>query len=566
MNAPTRAHIFRAALRERILVIDGATGTLMQSYGLTEADYRGERFTDHPSDLMNNTDVLCLTRPDVVRRVHDTYIESGAEVLETNTFGANAVSQADFGLEAHAAEMCREGARIAREAADAASTPERPIFVAGVLGPTTRTASISPDVDDPGARNITWDELVHAYAEATEALIDGGTDVLLIETVFDTLNAKAAIYAVRKVLDDRGVDVPLWISGTITDLSGRTLSGQTTEAFWHSIRHGRPDVVGLNCALGADELRGYVRELARVADCSVSAHPNAGLPNELGGYDETPEAMAAVVREFAESGLVNMVGGCCGTGPGHVRAIADAVAPIAPRPIPEIEPRLRLSGLEPFILGPDSLFVNVGERTNVTGSARFRKLIEADDYETALSVARQQVENGAQIIDVNMDAGLLDGEAAMARFLNLLAGEPDIAKVPVMIDSSKWTVIEEGLKRIQGKGVVNSISLKEGEDAFREQAREILRYGAAVVVMAFDETGQADSIERKFEICARSYRILVDEVGFPPEDIIFDPNVFAVATGIEEHANYGVDFIEATRWIKTEPAPRQGLRRRASAT
>jgi len=554
MNAPDRTSLLRRLLEQRILILDGATGTMIQSYGLTEEDYRGDHFADHPSDLFGNNDLLVLTRPKIVREIHDAYLGAGADIIETNTFNGTAISQADYGLESAVSDINIAAARIAREAADAWTdkTPERPRFVAGVLGPTTKTASISPDVNDPGFRNVTWDELVAAYREAAIGLLEGGSDILLIETVFDTLNAKAAIYAVKQLLDERGSAVPIMISGTITDASGRTLSGQTTEAFWNAVSHAEPLMVGLNCALGADELRPYVSELSRVAGAFVTVHPNAGLPNEMGGYDDDPVLMAEIIGEFARSGLVNVVGGCCGTGPDHIRRIAAAVEGVSPREIPELDPYLRLSGLEPVSIRPDSLFANIGERTNVAGSARFRKMIVNGNFERALGVARQQVQNGAQMIDINMDEGLLDSEEAMVRFLNLIGSEPDISKVPVVLDSSKWTVLEEGLKCIQGKGIVNSISLKEGEEAFIHQAVEVRRYGAAVIVMAFDEDGQADTAERKIEICKRSYDILTQQVGFPPEDIIFDANIFAVATGIEEHNAYAVEFIDAIRRIKRE--------------
>ena len=539
------------ALEERILLLDGAMGTMIQGYRLEEEDYRGERFSDWPHDLKGNNDLLSLTRPDVIREIHRAFLDVGADVIETNTFNSNAPSLGDYGMESLVSELNQRAAELARECADAAAaTSGVPRYVAGVLGPTNRTASISPDVNDPGFRNIGFDELVDTYAEATRALMAGGVDFIMIETIFDTLNAKAATLAVARVFEEAGQTLPVMISGTITDASGRTLSGQTTEAFWSSVRHIQPFMIGLNCALGAKDLRPYVAELARVADTRVSAHPNAGLPNEFGEYDETPEEMAAVVGEFAASGLVNLVGGCCGTRPEHIGAIRDAVADKPPRMLPELPVRCRLSGLEPLNIGPDDLFVNVGERCNVTGSARFRKLIEADDYAAAVEVARQQVENGAQIIDVNMDEGMLDSEQAMQTFLNLIAAEPDVARLPIMIDSSKWSVIEAGLKCVQGKAIVNSISLKEGEAQFVEQARLVREYGAAVVVMAFDEDGQADTVERKVAICQRSYDILTGEVGFDPADIIFDPNIFAVATGIEEHAEYGIAFIEATREIK----------------
>lgn len=539
------------ALAERIMVIDGAMGTAIQRDRPDEAGYRGERFADWTGeDLQGNNDLLTITQPQIIEAIHREYLDAGADIIETNTFNANAVSLADYDLVDLAYELNYESARLARAACDAASTPEKPRYVAGALGPTTRTASISPDVNDPGARNVEWDALVSAYTTAARGLLDGGADLLIVETIFDTLNAKAAIFAVDALFEELGRRWPIIISGTITDASGRTLSGQTTEAFWYSVRHARPLLVGLNCALGAAEMRPFLADLARVADTFVSAYPNAGLPNAFGEYDEVAEATAAVVGEFAEAGLVNLVGGCCGTTPAHIAAIAGAVEGKTPRTWEPARPALRLAGLEPVTVDEHSLFVNVGERTNVTGSARFKKLIKDGDYDTALSVAGQQVESGAQIIDVNMDEGMLDGIAAMDRFLKLVASEPDISRVPVMVDSSKWDVIEAGLKCVQGKPVVNSISMKEGEDAFRHQATLVRRYGAAAVVMAFDEDGQADSVERRKEICARAYRILVDEVGFDPDDIIFDPNVFAVATGIEEHATYGTDFIEAAAWIK----------------
>ena len=540
-----------ALLKERILVLDGGMGTLIQAEGFTEADFRGDRFLDHPHDLKGNNDLLNLTRPDAIEAMHRAYLEAGADIVETNTFNATAISQADYGTAALAHELNLAGAQIARRAAEeVAAADGRPRFVAGVLGPTNRTASLSPDVNRPGFRNIGFAELVEAYQEATRGLLDGGTDLLLVETVVDTLNAKAALCAIGEAFEATGRRVPLMSSGTITDASGRTLSGQTPEAFWYSVMHARPLSIGLNCALGVEQLRGHVAELARVASTYVSAHPNAGLPNELGGYDESPEFMARHLGEWADAGLLNIVGGCCGTTPGHIAAIAEAVAGKAPRVPPQLSPYLRLSGLEPVVVRPESNFVNIGERTNVTGSARFKKLILNGDYETALEVARDQVENGAQIIDVNMDEGLLDGERAMTTFLNLIAAEPDIARVPVMIDSSRWSVIEAGLRCSQGKCIVNSISLKEGEARFRKQARLARRYGAAVVVMAFDEQGQAESIERKFAICQRAYRLLTEQIGFSPYDIIFDPNVFAVATGIEGHNRFGINFIEATRLIK----------------
>ncbi len=540
------------ALAERILVLDGAMGTMIQAHELSESDYRGKRFADWDRELKGNNDLLVLTQPEIIQEIHARYLEVGADIIETNTFNATRVAMADYGMQDLAREINVAAAQLARRTADdfSRNVPERPRFVAGVLGPTNRTASISPDVNDPAFRNITFDELVAAYYESAAALLEGGADALLVETIFDTLNAKAAVFAVGKLFDDRGTQAPVMISGTITDASGRTLTGQVTEAFWNSLRHAAPISFGLNCALGPQQLRPYVEELSRIADTHVSAHPNAGLPNEMGGYDESPEDMAVEIGEWAQSGFLNIVGGCCGTTPEHIAAIRDAVAAHAPRTIPRIAKACRLSGLEPCNIDQDSLFVNVGERTNVTGSARFRKLIQQEDYEGALEVARQQVENGAQIIDVNMDEGLLDANAAMTRFLSLIAAEPDIARVPVMIDSSKWEVIESGLKCVQGKPVVNSISLKEGEPAFIEQARLVRRYGAAVIVMAFDEAGQADTKDRKLETCTRAYRILTEQVGFPPDEIIFDPNIFAVATGIDDHNDYAVAFIDATREIQ----------------
>nr|WP_300309481.1 methionine synthase [Halomonas sp.] len=540
------------SLTQRILMLDGGMGTMLQNASLSEEDFRGQRFKDWPTDLKGNNDLLVLTCPEVVSRIHRQYLEAGADIIETNTFNSTQLSQSDYGMEALVAELNREAARLAREVCDAVGQETGiPRYVAGVLGPTSRTASLSPDVNDPAKRNVTFDALRDNYREAALALIEGGADLIMIETIFDTLNAKAAIYALEQIFDETGVRLPVMISGTITDASGRTLSGQTTEAFWNSVRHARPLSVGLNCALGAEELRPYVEELSTKADTFVSAHPNAGLPNEFGEYDQTPEEMADIVAEFARSGLVNIIGGCCGSTPEHIAAIHQAIKDLKPRAIPERPQACRLSGLEPFNIEQDSLFVNVGERTNVTGSARFKRLIVEEDFTTALEVALDQVENGAQIIDINMDEGMLESKEAMVRFLNLIAGEPDIAKVPIMVDSSKWDIIEAGLKCIQGKAVVNSISLKEGEESFRQQATECRRHGAAVVVMAFDEEGQADTFQRKTEICERAYRLLVDDIGFPPEDIIFDPNIFAIATGIEEHNNYAVDFIEATQWITT---------------
>ncbi|WP_180111552.1 MULTISPECIES: methionine synthase [unclassified Acinetobacter] len=537
-------------LAQRILIIDGAMGTMIQRHKLEEADYRGERFADWASDLKGNNDLLVLTQPQIIQGIHEAYLDAGADIIETNSFNGTKVSMSDYHMEDLVSEINREAARIAKAACEKYSTPEKPRFVAGVLGPTSRTCSISPNVNDPAFRNITFDELKENYIEAAHALIEGGADILLIETVFDTLNCKAAIFAVKEVFNQLGYELPLMISGTITDASGRTLTGQTAEAFWNSVRHGDLLSIGFNCALGADAMRPHVKTIADVADTFVSAHPNAGLPNAFGGYDETPEETAAFIKEFAESGLINITGGCCGTTPDHIRAIANAVKDIKPRQVPETKPACRLSGLEPFNITEDSLFVNVGERTNVTGSKKFLRLIREENFAEALEVAQQQVEAGAQIIDINMDEGMLDSEGAMVHFLNLVASEPEISRVPIMIDSSKWEIIEAGLKCVQGKAVVNSISLKEGYDEFVAKARLCRQYGAAVIVMAFDENGQADTAARKKEICKRSYDVLVNEVGFPAEDIIFDPNVFAVATGIEEHNNYAVDFIEATGWIK----------------
>ena len=539
-----------ALLAERILVLDGAMGTMLQRYDLQEEDFRGEPFRDHPSDLKGNNDLLSITRPDVLAEVHRAFLDAGSDILETNTFTATSISQEDYGLQDHAREINVAAARVAVEEARKASTEEKPRFVAGSIGPTNRTLSISPDVNDPTFRNLTFDQLCASYVEQVEALIDGGVDLLLAETSFDTLNMKVAIYAIEQVFAARGIRLPVMISGTITDKSGRTLSGQTIEAFWYSIAHARPLSVGLNCSLGGDEMRPYVEALAGCATSLVSCYPNAGLPNAFGGYDETPSQTGATLREFAENGWVNIVGGCCGTTPDHIAAICEAVEGCAPRSQPSGDGFAHLSGLEPFDIRPEVGFVMVGERTNVTGSRKFARLIKSDDYESALEVALDQVRGGANVLDVNMDEGMLDSEKAMTTFLNLIATEPEVARVPIMVDSSKWSVIEAGLKCIQGKGIVNSISLKEGEDAFREHARKILAYGAAVVVMAFDEEGQAATVDRKVEICQRAYRILTEEVGFPPEDIIFDPNILAIATGIEEHNDYGVAFIEATRQIK----------------
>ncbi|MEZ8484464.1 methionine synthase [Vibrio splendidus] len=543
-----------ALLKQRILLIDGGMGTMIQDYKLEEQDYRGERFADWHSDLKGNNDLLVLTQPKLIKDIHMEYLEAGADILETNTFNSTTIAMADYGMESLSEEINFTAAKLAREAADewTAKTPDKPRFVAGVLGPTNRTCSISPDVNDPGYRNVSFDELVEAYSESTRALIKGGSDLILIETIFDTLNAKACSFAVESVFEEVGITLPVMISGTITDASGRTLSGQTTEAFYNALRHVKPISFGLNCALGPDELREYVGEMSRISECNVSAHPNAGLPNAFGEYDLSPEDMAEHVKEWAESGFLNLIGGCCGTTPEHIRHMAEAVEGVTPRQLPDLPVSCRLSGLEPLTIAKESLFVNVGERTNVTGSARFKRLIKEELYDEALSVAREQVENGAQIIDINMDEGMLDAEACMVKFLNLCASEPEISKVPVMVDSSKWEVIEAGLKCIQGKGIVNSISLKEGKEKFVEQAKLVRRYGAAVIVMAFDELGQADTRERKVEICTNAYNILVDEVGFPPEDIIFDPNIFAVATGIDEHNNYAVDFIEAVGDIKRD--------------
>ena len=537
-------------IQDRILILDGAMGTMIQSYRLEEADYRGERFRDWPSDLKGNNDLLSLTQPGIIRDIHKAYLEAGADIVETNTFNSTAASLADYGQEALVHELNLVSARLAREACDALATPDKPRFVAGVLGPTSKTASISPDVNNPGFRNIHFDALRDTYYEATKGLVEGGADLILIETIFDTLNAKAACFAVETYFEDTGKRLPVMISGTITDASGRTLSGQTAEAFFNSLRHIQPVSLGFNCALGAKQLREHIEELAGIADCGVNAHPNAGLPNEFGEYDESPEAMAKEIGEWAAAGFLNIIGGCCGTTPAHIKAIAEAVAKHPPRKIPVHDHTLRLAGLEPCNIRDDSLFVNIGERTNVTGSAAFKKLVLNGEYDKALDVARQQVENGAQIIDINMDEGMLDGQEAMVTFLNLIASEPDISRVPVMIDSSKWPILEAGLKCIQGKGIVNSISMKEGEEEFIRQARLCRKYGAAVIVMAFDETGQADTKLRKVEICTRAYKLLTEQVGFPPEDIIFDPNIFAIATGIEEHNNYGVDFIEAVSEIK----------------
>ncbi|WP_316746817.1 methionine synthase [Pedobacter gandavensis] len=542
----------RAELEKRILIIDGAMGTMIQRYILTEEDFRGERFKDHPCDVKGNNDLLNLTRPDIIKAIHTEYLKAGADIIETNTFSTQRISLADYQMEELDYEMSFAGAKVAREAVDEfmAKNPDRISFVAGAVGPTNRTLSLSPDVNDPGYRALTFDELVSAYDQQVRGLVDGGSDVLLIETIFDTLNAKAAIYSIKKYEKEIGRTIDIMISGTITDASGRTLSGQTVEAFLNSVIHANPISIGFNCALGAKDMRPHIEELSAKATCYVSAYPNAGLPNEFGAYDEMPHETAHLVEDFIQHGFVNIVGGCCGTTPEHIACIAAKARKITPRKIPVVAPYLRLSGLEAVTVTPESIFVNIGERTNITGSPKFSKLILGGDYEAALTVARQQVEGGAQIIDVNMDEGMLDGEAAMVKFLNLIASEPDISKLPIMVDSSKWSVIEAGLKCLQGKGIVNSISLKEGDEKFIESAKKIMNYGAAVVVMAFDEKGQADNFERRKEICKRSYDILVDQVGFPPQDIIFDPNILTVATGLEEHNNYAVDFINATRWIK----------------
>lgn len=540
--------------KKRIFVLDGGMGTMIQTYNLQESDYRGTRFKDFPHLLKGNNDLLSLTQPHIIQTIHTGYLNAGADFIETNTFNSTAISLSDYHMEELAYELNVFGAQLARQSADQIThlTPEKPRFVIGILGPTSRTSSLSPDVNDPGYRNITFDELVKAYTDATRGLIDGGVDILMIETIFDTLNCKAAIFAVEKYFMDHGISLPLMISGTITDASGRTLSGQTTSAFWNSVKHAKPLSIGLNCALGAQALRPYIQELSKIADTYVSIHPNAGLPNAFGQYDEKPHETAAIIREFAEHHFINIVGGCCGTTPKHIEAIAEAVKNISPRVIPLLPKACQLSGLEPLNIDETTLFVNVGERTNVTGSTKFADLIRAENYATALDVAREQVINGAQIIDVNMDEGMLDSEKAMVKFLNLIAAEPDIARVPIMIDSSKWSVIEAGLKCVQGKGIINSISLKDGEALFLEKAILAKRYGAAVIVMAFDELGQADTENRKVEICKRSYHLLVNQINFPPEDIIFDPNIFAIATGIEEHNNYAIDFINATKRIKQE--------------
>ncbi|MBF0455192.1 MAG: methionine synthase [Magnetococcales bacterium] len=552
ITLPKRTDLFLELLSQRILVLDGAMGTMIQRHSLSEADFRADRFADHPSDLAGNNDLLSLTQPEIILGIHTAYLEAGADLLETNTFNANAIALADYGMSDLAYEINRSAAALARKAADQAEekTPDKPRFVAGVLGPTNRTASISPDVNNPGFRNVSFDELVAAYQTAILGLLDGGADLLMVETIFDTLNAKAALFAISAFNQTHGVTLPVMISGTITDGSGRTLSGQTVEAFWNALSHAQPITMGFNCALGADQLRPHLAELSQIAETRISVHPNAGLPNELGDYDETPAVMAEKIREFATAGLVNLVGGCCGTQPEHIQAICQAVEGIPPRTPPATPDRCRLSGLEPFNIGQESLFVNVGERTNVAGSRRFARLIREENHDAALDVALKQIEEGATIIDINMDDAMLDAKADMVRFLNLIAAEPDISKVPIMIDSSKWEVLEAGLKTLQGKGIINSISLKEGEETFLNHARLARRYGAAVLVMAFDEDGQADTVERRIAICSRAYRLLTEQVHFPPAEIIFDPNIFAVATGIEGHNRYALDFFEATRWIK----------------
>ncbi|MBM3337038.1 MAG: methionine synthase, partial [Betaproteobacteria bacterium] len=547
----------RSLLAQRILILDGAMGTMIQRYKLSEEDYRGTRFADFSVPgkevfVKGNNELLTLTQPQIIQEIHEQYLAAGADLIETNTFGSTSIAQDDYHMAHLVYEMNVQAARIARAACDKYSTPDKPRFVAGALGPTPKTASISPDVNDPGARNVNFDQLVMAYLEQTRALVEGGADVLLVETVFDTLNCKAALFAIDQFFEETGQRLPIMISGTVTDASGRVLSGQTVTAFWNSVRHAKPLTVGLNCALGAALMRPYAEELSKIAETFVCIYPNAGLPNPMSdtGFEETPDVTSSLLKDFADSGFVNIAGGCCGTTPEHIQAIAETVKTIAPRKIPTHLHQMRLSGLEPYVIDEDSLFVNVGERTNVTGSKAFARMILNEQYEEALAVARQQVENGAQIIDVNMDEAMLDSVAAMSRFLNLIAAEPDIARVPIMIDSSKWSVIEAGLKCVQGKSIVNSISMKEGEAEFLRQATLCRRYGAAVIVMAFDEQGQADTFARKREICERAYRLLVEQIDFPPEDIIFDPNIFAIATGIEEHNNYAVDFIDATRWIR----------------
>ncbi len=548
-----KLEILQKILKERILVLDGAMGTMIQRHKLSENDFRGKRFKDHNSDLKGDNDLLSITQPQIIKDIHHAYLQAGADIIETNTFNSTSIAQSDYKLENLVYELNYSAAKIAKEAAEefTKTNPSKPRFVAGALGPTNKTASLSPDVNDPGYRAVTFDQLVEAYKEQIRGLIDGGADILLIETVFDTLNCKTAIYAISEYCDKNDLQIPIMISGTIVDQSGRTLSGQTTEAFWISIAHTKNLLsVGLNCSLGAKQMRPFIEELSRIANCFVSIYPNAGLPNEMGEYEETAKEMSSVLKEFAENNFFNIVGGCCGTTPDHIKAIANVAANYQPRKIPDIKPFLRLSGLEPLVIRPETNFVNIGERTNITGSKKFEKLILAGDYESALAVARDQVEGGAQVLDINMDEGLLDSEEAMKKFINLLQAEPDIAKLPIMIDSSKWTVIETGLKCLQGKGIVNSISLKEGEEIFKDHAKKVLKYGAAVIVMAFDEKGQGDTLERRIQICKRAYKILTDEVGFSPQDIIFDPNILTIGTGIEEHNNYAIDYIETVRWIK----------------
>ncbi|MBT7951351.1 MAG: methionine synthase, partial [Gammaproteobacteria bacterium] len=549
-NISDRETLLRDLLNKRILLLDGAMGTMIQSYKLEEVDYRGDRFKDHPCDLKGNNDLLSLTNPEIISAIHAAFLDAGADIIETNTFNSTSVAMADYQMEGLAYELNYESAKLARAMVDEKSSEDKPRFVAGAIGPTNRTCSISPDVNKPGFRNISFEDLAESYSHAVRGLVEGGADILLVETVFDTLNAKAALYAIDEYFEEKNTHLPIMISGTITDASGRTLTGQTAEAFWNSVRHAEPISIGLNCALGAKDLRQYVEDLSNIADTYVSAHPNAGLPNEFGEYDESPEYMADMLREFADSKFLNIVGGCCGTTPEHIKAISEAICKLPPREIPEVKKYQRLSGLEPLTITPQANFINVGERTNVAGSPKFLRLIKEDKLEEALDIARQQVENGAQIIDVCMDEGMLESEDLMTEFLHLIASEPDISRVPIMIDSSKWSVIEAGLRCVQGKGIVNSISLKEGEDKFIKQAGLVRRYGAAVVVMGFDEQGQADTTERRFEVAKRSYEILVNQVGFPAEDIIFDPNILTVATGMEEHNNYAVSFFEASRLIK----------------
>jgi len=548
-----RTELIKSILKERILVIDGAMGTMIQRYKLSEADYRGELFQDFNKDIKGNNDILCITQPDIIKEIHSQYFSAGADIVETNTFNGTSISQSDYHTEKYVYQINYEAARIAKEVAKefTSKEPDKPRFVAGALGPTNKTASLSPNVNDPGYRAVTFVDLVKAYYEQAKALVEGGVDLLLIETIFDTLNAKAAVYAVSELCNETGIEIPVMISGTIVDQSGRTLSGQTTEAFLISLSHTRNLLsIGLNCALGAKQMRPYLEELSKNANCFISIYPNAGLPNAFGGYDETPNQMGDILREFGAEGLYNLVGGCCGTTPEHIRIISESVADLKPREIPEIKPLLRLSGLEPLVVREESNFINIGERTNVAGSIKFANLIKAEKYEEALAIAKDQVEGGAQVLDINMDEGMIDSEVAIVKFLNLVASEPDIAKLPIMLDSSKWSVIEAGLKCLQGKGIVNSISLKEGEEAFIEHASKVLQYGSAVIVMAFDEDGQADTFQRKIDIAKRAYTILTEKVGFPPYDIIFDPNILTVATGMEEHNDYAVTFLEATKWIK----------------